>query len=90
MHQEIIDVLKTKYQLNGVHLYTWETKEELVNRKDLTLICANRGETIFELDPTMDYIVQIDADERQCCLGNATSEDEKSYKNIVKVESRTK
>jgi hypothetical protein len=90
IHQEIIDLLKSKYQLHGAHLYTWETREDLVNKKDLTLICANRGETIFELDPNMDYIVQIDADERQCCLGNATIENERSYKNIVKVESRTK
>lgn len=90
IHQEIIDVLKTKYQLHGVHLSTWETREDLPNRSDLTLICANRGETIFELDPNVDYIVQIDADERHCCLGNATDESQQIYKNIVKVESRTK
>ena len=90
VHQEIIDVLKTKHQLHGVHLSTWETREDLPNRSDLTLICANRGETIFELDPNVDYIVQIDADERYCCLGNATDESQQIYKNIVKVESRTK
>ena len=89
-HREIIDVLQSKYQLHGVHLSTWETREELVKRKDLTLICANRGETIFEFDSNTDYIVQIDGDERQCCLGNATSDDERSYNSIVKVESRTK
>jgi hypothetical protein len=89
-HQEIIDILKTKYQLYGVHLYTWETREDVLDKKDLTLICANRGETMFELDPNMNYIVQIDADERQCCLGNATNDSEKIYKNIVKLESRTK
>ena len=89
-HKEILDVLRTKYKLHGAHLYTWETREEIPNRKDLTLICANRGETIFELDPHVDYIVQIDGDERQCCLGNASEESQQIYKNIVKVESRTK
>lgn len=89
-HQEILDVLKTKYHLHGAHLSTWETREEIPNRRDLTLICANRGETIFELDPQVDYIVQIDGDERQCCLGNATEESKQIYKDIVKVESRTK
>ncbi|CAF4869547.1 unnamed protein product [Rotaria sp. Silwood1] len=90
MHQEIIDVLKTKYQLHGAHLYTWETREDVLNRKDLTLICANHGETIYEVDSNMNYIVQIDADQRLCCLGNVTNESKKLYKNIVKVESRTK
>jgi hypothetical protein len=90
IHQEIIDVLKTKYQLHGAHLYTWETREDVLNKKDLTLICANRGETIFEFESDMNYIVQIDADQRQCCLGNATNDSEKIYKNIVKLESITK
>jgi hypothetical protein len=91
IHQEIIDILETKYHLHGAHLSTWETREDMVNnKKDLTLICANRGETIYELDPKMDYIVQIDADQRQCCLGNAPDNSEKIYKNIVKLESRTK
>ncbi|CAF4860743.1 unnamed protein product, partial [Rotaria magnacalcarata] len=90
LHTEIIDVLKTRYQLHGPHLYTWETQEDLSNRKDLTLICANRGETIYELDPRTTYIVQIDADRQQCCLGNAATDGEKIYKDIVKVGSRTK
>jgi hypothetical protein len=84
IHQEIIDILKTKYQLHGAHLYAWETREDVLNKKDLTLICANRGETIFEFEPNINYIVQIDADQRQCCLGNATDDSEKIYKNIVK------
>jgi hypothetical protein len=90
IHQEIIHILKTKYQLHGAHLYTWETREDILNKNDLILICANRGETIYEFDSNMNYIVQIDADQRQCCLGNATNDSEKIYKNIVKLESRTK
>jgi len=90
IHKEITDILKTKYQLHGAHLNTWETREDTLNRNDLTLICGNRGETMYELDPNMDYIVQIDADERQCCLGNATDDSRKFYKNIVKLEPRTK
>ncbi len=90
IHQEIIDILKIKYQLHGAHLYTWETREDILNKNDFTLICANRGETIYELDSNMNYIVQIDADERQCCLGNAKNDSEKFYKNIVKLESRIK
>jgi hypothetical protein len=79
-----------KYHLHGAHLYAWETREDNLNKKDLTLICANRGETIFDLDSNTNYIVQIDADQRLCCLGNATDANEKLYKNIVKLESRTK
>ncbi|CAF1236255.1 unnamed protein product [Rotaria sordida] len=90
MHKEIIDILKIKYQLHGAHLYTWETREDISNKKDLTLICGNRGETIYELDSNMNYIVQIDGDQRLCCLGNATNDSEKLYKNIVKIESRVK
>lgn len=90
VHEEIIDVLETKYQLHGAHLSTWETRDDIVNKKDLTLICANRGETIYEFDVNTNYIVQIDADRRQCCLGNAKEDSEKIYKNIVKIESRTK
>lgn len=89
-HNEILEVLKTRYQLSGIHLCTWDTQESLSNTKDLTLICANRGETVYELDGRTNYIVQIDADHRQCCLGNATEDSEKIYKNVVKVESRIK
>lgn len=89
-HEKIIETLETRYQLHGAHLYTWETREKLENKKDFTLICANRGETIYELDPNKNYIVQIDADNRQCCLGNVKNESEKIYENIVKVESRIK
>ncbi|CAF2702287.1 unnamed protein product [Rotaria sp. Silwood2] len=87
-HKEIIDILKKKYQLHGAHLYTWDTRENISNKKDLTLICANRGETIYELDSNTNYIVQIDGDQRFCCLGNATNDSEKLYKNIVKIEFR--
>ncbi|CAF3697706.1 unnamed protein product [Adineta steineri] len=90
VHQEIIDVLKTKYQLHGAHLSTWETQDKILDTKDLTLICANRGETIYEIDSNIDYIVQIAGDNRQCCLGNATDNSNKIYKNIVKLESKTK
>ena len=89
-HNKIIDVLKTRYQLHGAHLYAWETRENTLNTQDLILICANHGETLYELDPNMNYIVQIDADERQCCLGHVTDENKKFYKNIVKLESRRK
>lgn len=89
-HKEVIDILQTKHQLHGPHLYAWEVREEIPNTKGLTLICANRGETIFEMDPNIKYMVQIDADEKQCCLGNATSGSDHVYKNIVKLESRVK
>ncbi|UJR33643.1 hypothetical protein I4U23_021076 [Adineta vaga] len=89
-HQEIIDILKTKHHLHGVHLLTWETSNKTINEKDLTLICANHGETIYELDSHTNYIVQIAGDQRQCCLGDVTDKNIQSYKNIVKLQSRTK
>ena len=88
--QEVMDILQTKHQLHGSPLYAWEARETLPNTKDLTLMCANRGETIYEMDPNINYMVQIDADEKQCCLGNATSESDHLYRNVVKLESRIK
>jgi hypothetical protein len=90
MHQELIDVLQTKHQLHGSHVYAWETQEKLLNRQTLTLICANRGETIYEIDPNETYLVQIDADTKQCCLGAAPENSDQTYKKVVKLESRIK
>ena len=89
-HDEIIDLLQTRFKLYGAHLYAWDSQEAISHKKDATLICANRGETLYEIDADTNYVVQLDADQRQCCLGYATDENEKFYRNVVKLESRTR
>ncbi|CAF0749701.1 unnamed protein product [Adineta ricciae] len=89
-HSEIIDILKNKHRLHGPHLSTWETSDQAINEKDFVLICANHGETIYGLDSNENYVVQIDGDHRQCCLGNVKGEKVNLYKSVVKLESRTK
>ena len=89
-HREIMDILQKKYQLHGAHLQAWETRQDTLDKKDYILICANRGETIYELSSDTNYIIQIDADQRECCLGNAANDGENLYKDIVKIEPRTK
>jgi hypothetical protein len=89
-HEHIIDILRTKYQLHGSHLYAWDTCNHIVKKKAFTLICANRGETIYEMDAGINYIVQIDADRRHCCLGDAPYDSDLFYQNTVKLEPRIK
>lgn len=89
-HREIIQILQSKHQLHGAHIYAWETQEKLPNTQKMTLICANRGETIFEINPNDQYMIQIDADHNRCTLGIAPDTADKQYKSIVKLESRIK
>ena len=89
-HDEIVALLQTRFQLSGAHLCAWDSQEAILQKHDATLICANRGETLYEIDATTNYVVQLDADQRQCCLGYATDENEKYYRNVVKLESRTR
>ena len=89
-HEEVIQIIQTKHKLHGAVLYAWDTQPDLTNAKNYTLICANRGKTIYEIDPKVNYLVQINSDAKQCCLGHAEEEHDRLYQNVVKIEPRTK